>query len=339
MWHLSPCGRGPSTNAQEGPSRSDGKVRGIAQPSRPIPESPLTFVDAYIARLSASGSAVSLEEAQTLRKLYGLDRPIYVQYAKWVGRVAEGNFGDSMEWMRPVTEVIGDRLWLTMIVSVAAIVLTYGIALPIGVYSAVRQYSIGDHIFTFFGFIGIAVPNFLLALILMYFSFKLFDANVGGLFSAENQLAPWSWAKLVDMLKHLPLPAVVLAVGGTAQLIRIMRANLLDELRKPYVVTARAKGLTEMRVIMKYPVRAALNPFASSVAYLFPYVVSGSIIVSLVLSLPTVGPLLLTSLIAQDMFLAGTIVLMLGVMTVIGTFLSDLVLMWIDPRIRFQVEE
>ncbi len=300
---------------------------------------PGDFVDAYIARLSASGSAVSLEEAQTLRKLYGLDRPIYVQYAKWVGRVAEGNFGDSMEWMRPVTEVIGDRLWLTMIVSVAAIVLTYGIALPIGVYSAVRQYSIGDHIFTFFGFIGIAVPNFLLALILMYFSFKLFDANVGGLFSAENQLAPWSWAKLVDMLKHLPLPAVVLAVGGTAQLIRIMRANLLDELRKPYVVTARAKGLTEMRVIMKYPVRAALNPFASSVAYLFPYVVSGSIIVSLVLSLPTVGPLLLTSLIAQDMFLAGTIVLMLGVMTVIGTFLSDLVLMWIDPRIRFQVEE
>ncbi len=300
---------------------------------------PGDFVDAYIARLSASGSAVSLEEAQTLRKLYGLDRPIYVQYAKWVGRVAEGNFGDSMEWMRPVTEVIGDRLWLTMIVSVAAIVLTYGIALPIGVYSAVRQYSIGDHIFTFFGFIGIAVPNFLLALILMYFSFKLFDANVGGLFSAENQLAPWSWGKLVDMLKHLPLPAAVLAVGGTAQLIRIMRANLLDELRKPYVVTARAKGLSEMRVIMKYPVRAALNPFASSVAYLFPYVVSGSIIVSLVLSLPTVGPLLLTSLIAQDMFLAGTIVLMLGVMTVIGTFLSDLVLMWIDPRIRFQVEE
>ncbi len=300
---------------------------------------PGDFVDAYIARLSASGSAVSLEEAQTLRKLYGLDRPIYVQYAKWVGRVAEGNFGDSMEWMRPVTEVIGDRLWLTMIVSVAAIVLTYGIALPIGVYSAVRQYSIGDHIFTFFGFIGIAVPNFLLALILMYFSFKLFDANVGGLFSAENQLAPWSWGKLVDMLKHLPLPAAVLAVGGTAQLIRIMRANLLDELRKPYVVTARAKGLSETRVIMKYPVRAALNPFASSVAYLFPYVVSGSIIVSLVLSLPTVGPLLLTSLIAQDMFLAGTIVLMLGVMTVIGTFLSDLVLMWIDPRIRFQVEE
>ncbi len=299
---------------------------------------PGDFVDAYISRMSANGSAVSAEEAQSLRKLYGLDRPIYVQYAKWMSRVSEGDFGASMEWQRPVTEVIGDRLWLTMVVSVAAIVLTWGIALPIGVYSAVRQYSIGDYIFTFFGFIGLAVPNFLLALILMYFSFKLFDANVGGLFSAENQPAPWSWSKLVDLLKHLPLPAAILAVAGTAQLIRIMRANLLDELRKPYVVTARAKGLTETRVILKYPVRAALNPFASSIAYLFPYVVSGSIIVSLVLGLPTVGPLLLTSLIAQDMFLAGTIVLMLGVMTVIGTFLSDLLLMWIDPRIRHQVD-
>jgi len=299
---------------------------------------PGDFVDAYISRMSANGSAVSAEEAQSLRKLYGLDRPIYVQYAKWMSRVSEGDFGASMEWQRPVTEVIGDRLWLTMVVSVAAIILTWGIALPIGVYSAVRQYSIGDYIFTFFGFIGLAVPNFLLALILMYFSFKLFDANVGGLFSAENQLAPWSWSKLVDLLKHLPLPAAILAVAGTAQLIRIMRANLLDELRKPYVVTARAKGLTETRVILKYPVRAALNPFASSIAYLFPYVVSGSIIVSLVLGLPTVGPLLLTSLIAQDMFLAGTIVLMLGVMTVIGTFLSDLLLMWIDPRIRHQVD-
>jgi len=299
---------------------------------------PGDFVDAYISRMSANGSAVSAEEAQSLRKLYGLDRPIYVQYAKWMSRVTEGDFGSSMEWQRPVTEVIGDRIWLTMVVSAAAIVLTWGIAVPIGVYSAVRQYSIGDYIFTFLGFIGLAVPNFLLALILMYFSFKLFNANVGGLFSAENQLAPWSWAKLVDLLKHLPLPAAILAVAGTAQLIRIMRANLLDELRKPYVVTARAKGLTETRVILKYPVRAALNPFASSIAYLFPYVVSGSIIVSLVLGLPTVGPLLLTSLIAQDMFLAGTIVLLLGVMTVIGTFLSDLLLMWIDPRIRHQVD-
>jgi peptide/nickel transport system permease protein len=243
-----------------------------------------------------------------------------------------------MEWLRPVTEVIGDRLWMTMVVSLAAIILTWGIALPIGIYSAVRQYSLGDYFFTFLGFIGLAVPNFLLALILMYLSFRLFDAHVGGLFTAENELAPWSWGKLWDLVQHLPLPALILALAGTAQLIRIMRANLLDELRRPYVVTARAKGLTETRVILKYPVRAALNPFASSLAYLFPYVVSGSIIVSLVLSLPTVGPLLLTSLVAQDMFLAGTIILMLGVMTVIGTFVSDLVLMWIDPRIRHEVD-
>jgi peptide/nickel transport system permease protein len=224
------------------------------------------------------------------------------------------------------------------VVSLAALFLTWVLALPIGIYSAVRQYSVGDYTATFVGFIGLAVPNFLLALVLLYLGFTLFNANIGGLFSVELQDAPWSAAKVWDLCKHLPIPALILGLAGTAQQIRIMRANLLDELRKPYVVTARAKGLTETRVILKYPVRAALNPFASSLAYLFPYVVSGSIIVSLVLSLPTVGPLLLTSLLAQDMFLAGTIILMLGVMTVIGTFVSDLVLMWIDPRIRFQVE-
>jgi peptide/nickel transport system permease protein len=239
-----------------------------------------------------------------------------------------------MEWGRPVLEVIGDRLWMTIVISLAAILITWGIALPIGIYSAVRQYSIADYIFTFVGFVGLAVPNFLLALIIMYFGFKLFDLNIGGLFSAEYQLAAWSWAKAWDMAKHLPLPATILALAGTAQLIRIMRANLLDELRRPYVTTARARGLAEWRVIMKYPVRAALNPFASTIGYLLPFVVSGSIVVSLVLSLPTVGPLLLRSLIAQDMFLAGTIVLLLGILTVIGTFISDLILMWIDPRIR-----
>jgi peptide/nickel transport system permease protein len=295
---------------------------------------PGDFVDAYIANLSSSGSMVSYQEAQALRQLYGLDQPIWVQYWKWALRVAQGDFGMSMEWGRPVTEVIGDRLWLTIVISLAAIVLTWGIALPIGIYSAVRQYSFADHIFTFVGFVGLAVPNFLLALIIMYFGFKLFDLNIGGLFSAEYQLAPWSWGKLGDLMSHLPLPALILALAGTAQLIRIMRANLLDELRRPYVTTARARGLSEWRVIVKYPVRAALNPFASTIGYLLPFVVSGSIVVSLVLSLPTVGPLLLRALIAQDMFLAGTIVLLLGVLTVIGTFLSDLILMWIDPRIR-----
>ena len=295
---------------------------------------PGDFVDTYITNLAASGSAVRAEEAQALREQYGLDRPIWVQYAKWVTRVAAGDFGMSMEWGRPVIEVIGDRLWLTIVISVAAILITWGLALPIGIYSAVRQYSVPDYVFTFIGFVGLAVPNFLLALIIMYFGFKFFDMNIGGLFSAEYQIAPWSAAKVWDMMKHLPLPALILALAGTAQLIRIMRANLLDELRRPYVTTARARGLPEWRVILKYPVRAALNPFASTIGYLLPFVVSGSIVVSLVLSLPTVGPLLLRSLVAQDMFLAGTIVLLLGILTVIGTFLSDLILMWIDPRIR-----
>jgi peptide/nickel transport system permease protein len=297
---------------------------------------PGDFVDAYIANLAASGSAISAEQAAAMRRDYGLDEPVVVQYALWMGRVLQGDFGVSMMWRRPVTEVIGDRLWLTMIVSLAALFLTWMIALPIGIYSAMRQYSFGDYVFTTLGFIGLAIPNFLLALILMYLGFRYLGLNVGGLFSAEYIQAPWSWARAWDLAKHLPLPAAVLALAGTAQLIRIMRANLLDELRKPYVVTARAKGLTERRAILKYPVRAALNPFASSIAYLFPYLVSGSIIVSLVLGLPTVGPLLLQALVAQDMFLAGTIVLLLGVMTVIGTLVSDVLLMWIDPRIRLE---
>src|SRR5918996_1582043 len=249
---------------------------------------PGDFVDSYIARLSSSGSMVSAQEAEAMREQYGLNSPIWVQYGKWISRVVRGDFGVSLEWNRPVTEVIGDRLWLTIVISVAAIILTWGIALPIGIYSAVRQYSI----------------------------------------------APWSWGKVWDLTVHLPLPALILALAGTAQLIRIMRANLLDELRRPYVTTARARGLQEWRVIVKYPVRAALNPFASTIGYLLPFVVSGSIVVSLVLSLPTIGPVLLRALVAQDMLLAGAIVLLLGVMTVIGTFFSDLMLMWIDPRIR-----
>lgn len=297
---------------------------------------PGDYITSYIAQMAATGSIVSEQEAENLRIQYGLDQPIYVQYYKWMAMIVQGNFGMSMEWRRPVMEVIGDRLWLTMIVSFAALLLTWVLALPIGIYSAVRQYSLGDYAFTFIGFIGLAVPNFLLALVILYFGFVYFDANIGGLFSVEYQDAPWSMAKLWDMLKHLPIPALILGLAGTAQQIRIMRANLLDELRKPYVVTARAKGLSETKVIVKYPVRVALNPFASTIGYLFPYIVSGSIIVSLVLSLPTVGPLLLKALIAQDMFLAGTIVLMLGVMTVIGTLISDIILVWIDPRIRLE---
>ncbi len=295
---------------------------------------PGDFVDVYIADLAASGSAISLEQADAMRRAYGLDRPVYVQYWLWMERVLSGDLGISMTWRMPVAEVIGDRLWLTMAVSISALFLTWIVALPIGIYSAVRQYSAADYVFTMLGFIGLAIPNFLLALILMYAGFRYFGLGIGGLFSPEFINAPWSWARFVDFSMHLPIPAVVLAAAGTAQLIRIVRANLLDELRKPYVVTARAKGIGETRVVLKYPVRAALNPFASSIAYVFPTIVSGSIIVSLVLGLPTVGPLLLQALVAQDMFLAGAIVLLLGFMTVVGTFVSDLMLMWIEPRLR-----
>jgi peptide/nickel transport system permease protein len=297
---------------------------------------PGDYITSYIAQMSASGSGVSAEEAAALRHQYGLDQPLYVQYLRWMQMVLRGNYGMSLEYGRPVSDVMGDRLWLTMVVSVAAIILTWILALPIGIYSAVRQYSLGDYLATLVGFIGLAVPGFMLALILMYLGFTFFNANIGGLFSDQYAEAPWTLGKLWDLTKHLPLPAVILGLAGTAQLIRIMRANLLDELGKPYVVTARARGLSETRLILKYPVRVALNPFASTIGYLLPFVVSGSIIVSLVLSLPTVGPLLLKALVAQDMFLAGTIVLLLGIMTVIGTFLSDLLLLWIDPRIRLE---
>lgn len=297
---------------------------------------PGDYVDAYVAQMSASGSAISQEAAANLRAQYGLDKPVYVQYVRWLSLAAQGNFGMAMEYGKPVTDVIGDRIWLTMVVSVGALIVTWLIALPIGIYSAMRQYSVLDYLFSFVGFIGLAVPNFLLALLVLYFGFKYFNANIGGLFSAEYIDAPWSLAKLGDLLNHMPIPAAVLALASTASQIRIMRANLLDEKRKPYVVTARAKGLTETRAILKYPVRVALNPFASTIGYTLPYIVSGAIIVSIVLGLPTVGPLLLKALIALDMFLAATIILLLGVMTVVGTLISDLLLMWIDPRIRLE---
>jgi len=297
---------------------------------------PGDYLTSYIVQLQSSGSEVREDEALALRQQYGLDDPMYIQYFKWIGRMSRGNFGMAMGYGRPVSEVIGDRLTMTVVVSLAAVIFTWLVAVPIGIYSATHQYSVGDYIFTFIGFIGLATPGFLLALILLYFGYTYFDADIGGLFSAEYLLAPWSMARVWDLIKHLPLPALVLGLGGTASMIRILRANLLDELHKPYVVTARAKGLPIWRIIFKYPVRVAISPFVSTLGYLFPYIVSGSIIVSLVLGLPTVGPLLLQSLVAQDMYLAGTIVLMLGIMTVIGTFVSDILLMWLDPRIRLE---
>jgi peptide/nickel transport system permease protein len=295
---------------------------------------PGDFVTTYIARLSESGGSSALGEVTRLRHAYGLDQPIYVQYLKWIGQVLQGNLGMSLDWNRPVADLLGERLALTAVVAAAAIIFTWAIALPIGIYSALRKYSIGDYVLTFLGFIGLGVPSFLLALVLLYVGFEFFGVSVGGLFSPGLETAPWSLTKVVDLLKHLIVPGIVLGLAGTAQLIRIMRANLLDELGKPYVMAARAKGLTERRAVLKYPVRVALNPFASSIGLLFAQVVSSTIIVSVVLSLPTVGPLLLTSLQAQDMFLAGSIVLLLGAMTILGTLVSDLILVWLDPRIR-----
>ncbi|MDE0229560.1 MAG: ABC transporter permease, partial [Spirochaetaceae bacterium] len=297
---------------------------------------PGDFVTAYVQELEGMGDVVSADEEEQLRDMFGLNQPFLVQYFKWMLRMAGGDFGFSMEYRRPVAEVIGDRLWLTVVVAAAAVVFVWVVALPIGIFSANRQYSFADYLFTFLGFIGLAIPNFLLALVLMYFAFRYFNVNVTGLFSPEYVTAPWSLAKVVDMLGHLWVPALVLGTAGTATLIRIMRANLLDELRKPYVVSARARGMKESRLIVKYPVRVALNPFASTIGYILPFIVSGSIIVSVVLSLPTVGPLLLRALLSQDMFLAGTIILLIGAMTVVGTLISDILLMLIDPRIRFE---
>ena len=297
---------------------------------------PGDFVTARVAALQASGDPVQEEEVAHIRRDYGLDQPIFVQYYKWASKVLRGNLGVSMQWERPVMEVVGDRLWLTAAVALAAVLFTWLLAIPIGIYSAVKQYSVADYTFTFVGFIGLAVPNFLLALVLLYVGFAWFDASIGGLFSDEYIDAPYSVGKVWDLMKHLVLPGLILAMAGTAELIRIMRANLLDELRKPYVVTARAKGLSEWRLVFKYPVRVALNPLISTVGYLLPYIISGSIIVSIVLGLPTVGPLLYASLIAQDMFLAGAIILFIGIMTVVGTLISDLLLAWVDPRIRFE---
>ena len=297
---------------------------------------PGDYVTAYIAQLETQGDFVSEDEAINLRAEYGLEQPFPVQYYKWMRQALKGNFGVAMEYRRPVSEVIGDRLLLTAALTFTSIIFTWILAIPIGIYSAVKQYSVGDYTFTFVGFIGLGVPNFLLALVVLYAGFVWFGANVGGLFSPEMVDAPYSAAKVMDLLNHLWMPSLILAIAGTAQLIRVLRANLLDELRKPYVVTARAKGLSEWRVVLKYPFRVAMNPLISTIGYLLPLIVSGSIIVSVVMSLPTVGPLLLKALIAQDMFLAGTIILMIGLMTVVGTFISDILLAWVDPRIRLE---
>jgi len=298
---------------------------------------PGDYLSSLIAELASSGETIENAQVIALRERYGLDQPIWVQYWNWIsGIVLRGDFGLSFEWGRPVSEMIWERLGLTLLISIVTLLCVWAVALPIGIYSAVKQYSLGDYFFTFVGFIGLAVPNFLLALLLMYLSFAMFGQSVGGLFSPEYIEAPWSYDKLMDMLAHLWIPVIVIGTSGMAALIRIMRANLLDELYKPYVVTARAKGMKEWRLILEYPVRVALNPFISTLGWILPSLVSGAVIVSVVLNLPTTGPLLLKSLISQDMYLAGSMILLLSVLTVIGTLISDVLLAWLDPRIRYQ---
>jgi peptide/nickel transport system permease protein len=296
---------------------------------------PGDFVTTYIQSLESSHLHMSLERAAALRAHFGLNQSVFVQYFLWMGHLLRGDLGMSLDLNRPVLDVIKESLPLTVVVSIVSLIVAELIALPIGIYSAVRQYSILDNIFTFIAFVGLGVPDFLIALVILYVGFLVFHTNIGGLFSIAYVHAGWSWGKFFDLLKHLPIPIFILGVLGVGSDIRIMRANLLDELRKPYVVTARAKGLSERRLLVKYPVRAALNPFVSDIGFLLPQIVSGTVIVSFVLGLPTLGPVFLHALLVEDMFLAGDIVLLLAALTIIGTLISDLLLAWVDPRIRY----
>lgn len=297
---------------------------------------PGDFLTAFIENMRAQGTVVSEEQILSLKNYYGLDQPVYLQYLKWLGNLLQGDLGQSFQWNQPVTELIKERLTLTVTISLISLVLTYLIAIPIGIYSATHQYSVGDYAFTVFGFMGLATPNFLLALILMFLLYKYAGWSVGGLFSPEYVVAPWSLAKVVDLLKHLPIPLVVIGTAGTAWTIRVMRGCLLDELKKQYVITARSKGLTERSLLMKYPIRIAINPVISTIGGLLPTIISGATLTSIVISLPTIGPLLLRALRAQDMFLAGSMLMLLSALGIIGNLISDMLLVAIDPRIRFE---
>ncbi len=297
---------------------------------------PGDFLTTLVAGLMEQGETVDKTQLAALQQQYGLGRPVHVQYWKWMsGIFLRGDFGRSFAWQKPVKELIWGRLGLTFALSLSTMLFTWVVAIPIGIYSAVRQYSIGDYVATFFGFIGLAIPNFLLALVLMYVAFRYFNMSVGGLFSPQFVDAPWSWAKLVDFVQHLWIPMIVLGTSGTAGLIRILRANLLDELKKTYVVAVRSRGAGEFALLMRYPVRVAMNPFVSTIGWALPNLVSGATVTAIVLNLPTTGPLLLHALKTQDMYLAGSFIMMLSTLTVIGTLVSDILLALVDPRIRY----
>ncbi len=297
---------------------------------------PGDYVTSYVMRLEQEGISVSQQRIDQMRRQYGLDQPGYVRYIKWMSGVLKGDFGYSFEWNRPVIELIGSRLALTFVVSFTSLIFTWVVGFLIGFYSATHQYSVGDYLATSLGFIGLATPNFMLALVIMWFAYARFGYTYGGLFSPEYLIAPWDLAKVGDMVKHLWLPVVVIGTSGTAGQIRILRANLLDELQKPYVITAKAKGVPNWKLVLKYPVRIALIPFISTAGWRLSTLVSGSVVTATVLNLPTTGPMLLQALKSQDMYLAGSFILFLSLLTVLGTLISDILLAVLDPRIRYE---
>jgi peptide/nickel transport system permease protein len=297
---------------------------------------PGDFLTAYVATLASSGTSMNAEHIAALRHQYGLDQPMIIQYLRWMENLLTGNLGLSLEYQRPNAELIGEQLVLTVVLALFSFVFTWAVAVPAGIYSATHQRSLFDYVLTVVNYIGVATPNFLLALVLMWIAFAYFGVGITGLFSDEFVNAPWSLERVIDLLAHVWLPAVVLGIAGTARLTRVMRANLLDELNKPYVVTARAKGVSEWRLVWRYPVRLALNPLISTIGWYLPLLFSGSLIVATVMNLPNIGPLLLRALINQDMYLAGAILLIYCFLTIIGTLISDVLLAWADPRIRME---
>ncbi len=294
------------------------------------------YVSTYVEELRASGVEVTPDQIENLKRRYGLDQPTYAQYVTWIkNMLIEGDFGRSFRWNKPVRDILIERVPLTIVVSLASTAFVFLLAIPIGIYSATHKYSFLDYLATFIGFIGLSVPGFLLALILVWVIYVTFGVNMSGLFSREYADAPWSIGKVLDMLKRIWFPMIIIGMSGTAGLIRVMRANLLDELQKQYVITARAKGLPERDLLFRYPVRMAINPIVSTIGWILPAIVGGEVLVSIILNLPTTGPVLLEAVQSQDMYLAGSITLFLSVLTVIGTLVGDLLLAWLDPRIRF----
>lgn len=301
-----------------------------------IQAAPGDFAEIYAAKKAEAGAVITAEQIAEVRRELGLDRPWYIQYGTWLAKALQGDYGQSWTWRRPVGEVIGERLPLTLAIAFATLLFMYAVSVPIGIYSAVRRYSIGDHAASLIGYLGLAIPNFLLALVLMYLSQRYLGQSVGGLFSPQYSLAPWSWEKFQDLLQHLVVPVIVLGTSGTAFLIRAMRAAVLDELDKMYVLSAKASGLSPMQLLLRYPVRIALVPIASTLGWRLTYVISGAPIVGVVLSLPDMGPLFLNSLLSQDMQLASALIFLYCALTIIGTFLSDMLLVALDPRIRLE---